>query len=77
MSLRFEVGALTIEMPQFKSFDAHRKHLYLIDNDGKDEALIRMRFVQVLFWVSVLALDENYILPIGLRFIRISIFNDF
>lgn len=43
----FQLGAIRISMPTFKSLDPKRNHLYLIDNNEEEGALMTLKFVQV------------------------------
>ncbi|VDP14307.1 unnamed protein product [Heligmosomoides polygyrus] len=46
MVVKAELGAIRISMPTFKSLDPKRNHLYLIDNNEEEGALMTLKFVQ-------------------------------
>ncbi|CAB3407867.1 unnamed protein product [Caenorhabditis bovis] len=46
MVVTAELGSIRVSLPEFKSLDPRRNHLYLIDNDEEDGALMSLKFVQ-------------------------------
>ncbi|CAI2320935.1 unnamed protein product [Caenorhabditis sp. 36 PRJEB53466] len=46
MVVTAELGSIRVSMPEFNSLDSKRPHLYLIDNDELEGALMTLKFVQ-------------------------------
>lgn len=65
MVVTAELGSIRVSMPEFKSLDSRRSHLYLIDNDELEGALMTLKFVQANpespFFATEYALTEQAI----------------
>uniref|UniRef100_A0A8R1E5I1 Chorein N-terminal domain-containing protein n=1 Tax=Caenorhabditis japonica TaxID=281687 RepID=A0A8R1E5I1_CAEJA len=46
MVVTAELGSIRVSLPEFNSLDSRRPHLYLIDNDELEGALMTLKFVQ-------------------------------
>ncbi|CAD27608.1 Vacuolar protein sorting-associated protein 13 [Caenorhabditis elegans] len=74
MVVTAELGSIKISMPEFKSLDEKREHLYLIDNDELQGALMTLKFVQANpespFFATEYALTEQ---SVDFRFTKLAV----
>ncbi|CAI5438459.1 unnamed protein product [Caenorhabditis angaria] len=65
MVVTAELGSIRVSMPEFNSLDPRRQHLYIIDNDEQEGALMALKFVQANpespFFATEYALTEQAI----------------